>query len=56
MKSPNPHTFSSFLRFMGVTVQWQYRKGSEWAWESEDEIKEHYPELFPDATEFDDEV
>ncbi|KAJ9540954.1 hypothetical protein OSB04_027460 [Centaurea solstitialis] len=29
-----------------VKVQWQHRKGSEWTWEPEAEMREHYPELF----------
>ena len=29
-----------------VNVQWQYIKGLEWTWEPEDEIMEHYLELF----------
>ncbi|KAJ9541556.1 hypothetical protein OSB04_028062 [Centaurea solstitialis] len=29
-----------------VKVQWQHRKGSEWTWELEAEMREHYPELF----------
>lgn len=29
-----------------VKVQWQHRKGSEWTWEPEDEMKRNYPELF----------
>ena len=24
-----------------VKVQWQHRKGSEWTWEPEDEMREH---------------
>ena len=41
-----------------VKVQWRHRKGSEWTWETEEEIKEHYPELFSDsvAADFEDEV
>ena len=40
-----------------VKVQWQHRKGSEWTWEPEDEMREHYPELFSAAaTVFEDEV
>ncbi|KAJ9546613.1 hypothetical protein OSB04_019156 [Centaurea solstitialis] len=31
-----------------VKVQWQHRKGSEWTWEPEAEMREHYPELFAD--------
>ena len=29
-----------------VQVQWPHRKGSEWTWEPESEIREQYPELF----------
>ncbi|KAJ9565618.1 hypothetical protein OSB04_001584 [Centaurea solstitialis] len=29
-----------------VKVQWQHRKGSEWTWEPEAEMRERYPELF----------
>ena len=40
-----------------VKVQWQHRKGTEWTWESEDEIREHYPGLFRNlAADFEDEV
>ena len=40
-----------------VKVQWQHRKGSEWTWEPEDEMREHCPELFSAATtDFEDEV
>ena len=40
-----------------VKVQWQHRKGSEWTWEPEDEMREHYPKLFLDqATYFEEEV
>ena len=38
-----------------VKVQWEHRKGSEWTWEPEAEMREHYPTLFIPA-EFDDEV
>ena len=38
-----------------VKVQWQHRKGSEWTWEPESEMREHYPELFTLA-DFEDEV
>ncbi|KAJ9542679.1 LOW QUALITY PROTEIN: hypothetical protein OSB04_029185 [Centaurea solstitialis] len=31
-----------------VKIQWQHRKGSEWTWEPEVEMREHYPELFSD--------
>ena len=41
-----------------VKVQWQHRKGSEWTWEAEEEMREHYPELFADSAvaDFEDEV
>ncbi|KAJ9546708.1 hypothetical protein OSB04_019251 [Centaurea solstitialis] len=29
-----------------VKVQWQHRKGSEWTWEPEAEMRERHPELF----------
>ncbi|KAK1432277.1 hypothetical protein QVD17_09172 [Tagetes erecta] len=29
-----------------VLVQWKHRKGSDLTWESEDEMREHYPTLF----------
>ncbi|KAJ9541635.1 hypothetical protein OSB04_028141 [Centaurea solstitialis] len=29
-----------------VKVQWENRKGSEWTWEPEDEMRRNYPELF----------
>ena len=38
-----------------VKVQWQHRKGSEWTWDPESEMREHYPDLFA-ATDFGDEV
>ncbi|KAJ9541425.1 hypothetical protein OSB04_027931 [Centaurea solstitialis] len=31
-----------------VKVQWQHRKGSEWTWEPEAEMRDRYPELFVD--------
>ncbi|KAJ9565976.1 hypothetical protein OSB04_001942 [Centaurea solstitialis] len=31
-----------------VKVQWQHRRGSEWTWEPEAEMRECYPELFSD--------
>ncbi|KAJ9542719.1 hypothetical protein OSB04_029225 [Centaurea solstitialis] len=31
-----------------VKVQWQHRKGSEWTWEPEANMRERYPELFSD--------
>ena len=41
-----------------VKVQWQHRKGSEWTWEAEEEMRTHYPELFayPAVADFEDEV
>ena len=38
-----------------VKVQWQHRKGSEWTWEWEGEMREHYPNLFA-PTDFEDDV
>ena len=38
-----------------VKVQWQHRKGSEWTWEPEEEMRRHYPELFT-GTDFGDEI
>ena len=38
-----------------VKVQWQHRKGSEWTWEPEDEMRDPYPKLFGSA-DFEDEV
>ena len=38
-----------------VKVQWQHRKGSEWTWEPEAEMRAHYPELFV-GQDFEDEV
>ena len=29
-----------------VKVKWQHRKGSEWTWEPNEEMREHYPSLF----------
>ncbi|KAJ9536008.1 hypothetical protein OSB04_un000824 [Centaurea solstitialis] len=29
-----------------VKVQWEHRKGSEWTWEPEDEMRSNHPELF----------
>ena len=37
-----------------VKVHWEHRRGSEWTWKPEAEIREHYPGLFT-ATEFEDE-
>ncbi|KAJ9546732.1 hypothetical protein OSB04_019275 [Centaurea solstitialis] len=31
-----------------VKIQWQHRKGSEWTWETEVEMREHYPDIFSD--------
>jgi hypothetical protein len=31
-----------------VKVQWEHRRGSEWTWETEDEMKKNFPELFED--------
>ncbi|KAJ9546360.1 hypothetical protein OSB04_018903 [Centaurea solstitialis] len=38
-----------------VKVQWQHRKGSEWTWEPEAEMRERYPGLFS-QTDFGDEI
>ena len=38
-----------------VKVQCEHCKGSEWTWEPEDKMREHYPELF-DAVTFEDKV
>ena len=38
-----------------VKVQWQHRRGSEWTWEPEDDMQEHYPDLFS-STDFEEEV
>ena len=38
-----------------VKVQWQQWKGSEWMWELEDEMREHYPYLFA-SMDFEDKV
>ena len=38
-----------------VKVKWQHRRGSKWTWEPEEEMREHYPELFS-ATDFEGEV
>ena len=38
-----------------VKVQWQHRKGSEWTWEPEGEMRAHYPDLFV-GVDFEDEV
>ena len=38
-----------------VKVQWEHLRGSEWTWEPEAEMREHYPKLFTTAY-FEDEV
>ena len=38
-----------------VKVQWHHRRGSEWTWDLEDEMREHYPDLFS-VPDFEDEV
>ncbi|KAL7584960.1 uncharacterized protein LOC111902139 [Lactuca sativa] len=38
-----------------VKVKWQRQKGSEWTWQPEDEMMEHYSDLFVSAG-FEDEV
>ena len=38
-----------------VKLQWKYQKGSEWTWEPEAEMREHYPALLIPA-DFEDEV
>ena len=38
-----------------VRVQWEHWKGSEWTWEPEAEMREHYPTLFIPA-DFEGEV
>ena len=38
-----------------VKVQWQHRKGSEWTWEPESEMRSNYPDLFV-GVDFEDEV
>jgi hypothetical protein len=38
-----------------VKVLWQHRKGSEWTWEPEADMRAHYPELF-EGIDFGDEV
>ncbi|XP_023771154.1 uncharacterized protein LOC111919797 [Lactuca sativa] len=38
-----------------VNIQWHHRGGSEWTWEPEDEIREHYPSLFASG-DFEDKV
>ena len=38
-----------------VKVEWQHRKGSEWTWEPDEEMREHYQELLA-TTDFKDDV
>lgn len=38
-----------------VKVQWQHRKGSEWTWEPEVEMRRDYPDLFT-GLDFEDEA
>ncbi|KAI3682071.1 hypothetical protein L2E82_50219 [Cichorium intybus] len=38
-----------------VKVQWRHRRGSEWTWEPEEEMRAHYPDLFV-GNDFEDEV
>ena len=38
-----------------IKVQWKHRRGSEWTWEPDNEMLEHYPDLFA-STNFEDEV
>ncbi|KAI3723912.1 hypothetical protein L2E82_35674 [Cichorium intybus] len=38
-----------------VKVQWRHRRGSEWTWEPEDEMRTHYLDLFV-GDDFEDEV
>ncbi|KAI3523665.1 hypothetical protein L1887_01962 [Cichorium endivia] len=38
-----------------VKVQWRHRRGSEWTWKPEDEMRAHYPDLFV-GNDFEDEV
>ena len=38
-----------------VKVQCQHRRGSEWTWESENEMREHYPDSFA-SVDLEDEV
>ncbi|XP_023754304.1 uncharacterized protein LOC111902723 [Lactuca sativa] len=38
-----------------VKVQCQHQKGSEWTWKPEEEMREHYPDLFA-STDVKDEV
>ena len=36
-------------------IQWEPHRGSEWTWDSESEMQEHYPRLFT-AGDVEDEV
>lgn len=38
-----------------VKVKWEHRKRSEWMWETKDEKRENYPNVFATAN-FEDEV
>ena len=38
-----------------VKVHWEHQRGSEWTWEPEAEMREHYPTLFT-SVDFEDEV
>ena len=38
-----------------VKVHWGHQRGSEWTWEPESEMREHYPNLFS-AADFEGEV
>ena len=38
-----------------VKVQWEHRRGSEWTWEPEAEMREHYQDLFA-AVDFEEKV
>ena len=38
-----------------VNVRWQHQRGSEWTWQPEAEMREHYPDLCS-AGDFEDEV
>ena len=48
-------TLRSDKTVFSVKVQWQQRKGSEFTWEPEDEMRTHYPDLFI-GTDFEAEV
>ncbi|KAJ9557909.1 hypothetical protein OSB04_012523 [Centaurea solstitialis] len=39
-----------------VKVQWEHRKGSEWTWEPEAEMRANYPETLPGLSDFEDEI